>query len=185
MTTQTILDDRQSAGFGLGIHLAMTAISLAVVGAFIWWHAWPDGGHRAESTTEAVAVSAGAEETMPRGGLAELYGEQEAAARASTEWLYIVESEAHAQSLIDPREFLTDADTSIWQPTSSNVIWFDSEESETRFWQMQGEGEVVRDFFRMPHLTMVDLRGSARTVTPQAGSGPTDACGHSVHKGDC
>jgi hypothetical protein len=185
MTTQTILDDRQSAGFGLGIHLAMTAISVAVVGAFVLWHVWPEGGQRSEPAAEAVAVSAGGEETLARGGLAELYGEQEAAARTITQWLYIVESEAHAQALLAPRELLTDLDVNIWQPTSSNVIWFDSEESETRFWQIQGEGDAVREHHGLPRLTVVDLRGAARLAAPSAELQGASRCGLEVREEVC
>jgi hypothetical protein len=185
MTTQTILEDRPSAGSRLGIHLAMTAISLAVVGAFVLWHAWPEGGQQSESASNAVAASAGAEETLLGGGLAELYGEQEAAARTITEWLYIVDSEAHAKSLVAPREYFTDADVDLWAPTSRNVVWFDSEESETRFWRTQGEGDAVRDHLGLPRLTVVDLRGAAQTATPNAEAGPASTCAHAVHAADC
>jgi hypothetical protein len=142
----------------------MTAISLAVAGAFVLWQAWPEGGQRSEATPEAVAVSPGSEEAMPRGGLAELYGEQEAAARTITEWLYIVDSEAHAQSLITIRDFFAAANGDLRSPTSKNVVWFDSAESEVRFWQMQGESDAVRDHLGLPRLTVVDLRGAAQTV---------------------
>ncbi|MGD9890913.1 MAG: hypothetical protein AB7R89_07575 [Dehalococcoidia bacterium] len=185
MTTQIAMEDRQERRSGLGIHLAMTTISLAVVGAFVLWHTWPEGGQRSELTASEVAVSTTSEETMPQGGLAELDGEQEAAARTMTEWMYIVESEAHEQALFATRALLTDADVDLWSPTSSNVIWFDSEESERRFWQIQGEGDAVRDHLGLPRLTIVDLRGSAQTATLKAGAGPASACDQAVHEADC
>jgi hypothetical protein len=163
--TQIVMDDRQQRRSGLGAHLAMTAISLAVVGGFLLWQVWPDGGRRSEATPEAAAVNAAAEETMPRGGLAELYGEQEAAARTITEWLYIVESEAQAQAFFAFQELAT-ANIGLLATNSSNVLWFDSDETEAHFWRMQGEGDAVRDHLGLPRLRVVDFRGAAQTTGP-------------------
>lgn len=177
MTTQTILDDGQSAGSGLGIHLAMTAVSLVVVGAFVLWQAWPDGGQQSDSTTEVVAMSAAAAETQPRGGLAELYADQEMAARPATEWLYIVESEAQARSF-DEFQALAAENLGRLSSNSSRVIWFDSDESEARFWQIHGEGDAVRERKGLPRLTVVDLRGPAAIAAPSAEWGALREDGH-------
>jgi hypothetical protein len=167
MTTQTILDDRRSAGSSLGIQLAMTAISMAVVGAFVLWHAWPEGGQRSESTAEDVTMSAATDETRLRDGRADPYAYQEATARPAYDWLYIVDSEAQAQLIFEFQQLVTE-NVGRPAPSSSNVIWFDSEESEARFWKIHGEDDAVREHYGLPRQTVVDLRGPATYAAPLA-----------------
>jgi hypothetical protein len=160
MTTRATIEDRLDRRSGIGTQLLMTAVSLVVIGGFVLWQVWPLDGRRSSATEGVTEVGAPAQGVTPLGGMSELYAERDAAAPADTEWLYIVESEAHAQTLIAPRRHLTDANDDLWEANSSNVVWFDSEETEARFWQMQGGGDVVRDHYGLPRLMVIDLRDS-------------------------
>lgn len=166
MATQTILEDRQQYESALGLHLVMTAISLAVIAGFVLWQVWPDGGQPSAPAADRTAASAGAEEIGPRGGVAEMYEAERTATRSNNGLLLIVESEAQARSMRTFAEALAAANVGLWKSDSDRVIWFESDESEARFWQLHSEGDAFREQHRLPRLTVVDLRRPAPIEAP-------------------
>lgn len=177
MTTRATMEGRLDRRSGIGTQLLMTAVSLVVIGGRVLWQVWPLDGQRSSATEGAMEVGAAAQGVTPLDGMSELYAEREAAAPADTEWLYIVESEAYAQTLIAPRKHFTDTSDDLREANSSNVVWFDSEETEARSWQMQAGGDVVRDHYGLPRLMVIDLRDSARVGRPGIQSGEANTCG--------
>jgi hypothetical protein len=97
----------------------------------------PLGGLAEQQREEQRTRAAGeAARVSTRGGLAELYAEQAARARAAAPTVYIVESQERAQAVRAGIAELNAYVASLGQPPlTAEVVWFGSPEAEAEFLQ--------------------------------------------------
>jgi hypothetical protein len=77
MTTQATTEGRHNGRGGVMTQLAMTAISLAVVGGVFLWQAQSASEQSAPATTTTTSAGTQGEGVPALGGLAERYRDQE------------------------------------------------------------------------------------------------------------
>jgi hypothetical protein len=138
MTAEATTSEQRPSGSGIWVQLAMTAVSLAVLGGIVLWQVRTDGGEAAmpaarsapQSSVTQGSISDGA---TPRGGPAGL----DAAQAWTAVWtVYIVESQERAQGLRAGLEHVNAFRATQGQPPlTAQVVSFDSSESESYLWQ--------------------------------------------------
>lgn len=193
---------------GIRAQVAMTVLTAVALGGLVLWQVRQGGGDATAPATSATTQSAQhdaavpmggvaerlqeasrqpatreAAEAVARGGMAELYAERAAAARAADDTVYVVGSQAEAELLVaqlDRGSAVVDAQGLPVSPI--RVEWADSAEAESRLLTAVTELNTLRGHLGSPPVKVIDLRAAGAGVT-----GPTVAgmCGVIVAPTDC
>lgn len=149
METDTTSADQRPDGATVWTHIAMTAVSLVMVGAFLFWQV--QKGRDASGTPVAegaVQGSAGTAATVESGLVA--------TTRVVAPRVYIVGSQEGAEALLALIEEINDFRRfEGLRPLDETVEWFDSPEDEAYFWQGINAVSGVPE---MTSLSVIDLR---------------------------
>jgi hypothetical protein len=122
--------DRQ----GIGTQLAMTAFSLAVLGALVLWQVRTDG-EEATAPASSTTRSSMTEGATPVAGSVAVDAKHAAQSRTASPTIYLVESRERAEALLAGiEEENRHRDVLGLPPLTPQLVWFDSVEAEVLFW---------------------------------------------------
>jgi hypothetical protein len=168
-----LIDDLPSHGHDLVQAVLGTALSLVLAAGLGGWLLLHQGGAGSAAPVGAdgreharTAASAGdgsaspVTSTVPRSRDAPPRGMSTVPTAPSTQTVYIVASQAHADTLASELERASAIRDSLGlPPLEDRIVVFISDEEETLFWHARNEEERARGDLGMPALRVVDLRG--------------------------
>jgi hypothetical protein len=131
------------------VHVAMTALSLVILGVLVLWQVRQGGDDSGAPVAESTLQSSRDTAAAPEGGLL-------ATTRMAAPRVYIVETPEEAKALSASIEQMNDFRRfEGLSPLDETVEWFVSAEDEANFWQ--GINAVI-GVPEMTSLSVVDLR---------------------------